>query len=127
MQSVGQRLADLLQLGSETVVRLLGIGTCQLEGHEHHGGLALYLSAVAIFHLSELHVGHVFQSQEAAVRLCLYDDVPELLHLLESASVAQRVLIHVVHAFAVAALGGLLAQFAHGGLQVLFGQAGGDV
>ena len=127
VQALRQRLLHLAQGARQAVVGLLGVRTRELEGHEGDGGLAVELAAEAVVHLTHFQVCHVAQTQQRTVGLGHDDNVAELLDLLQAAGVAQGVLIDVVHACAMAALHGFLAQTADGGLQVLLGQAGGDV
>ena len=76
---------------------------------------------------SELHRGDVLEAQHGAVVVGSDDDVLELGNLLQSALVLQGVLEDVLHAQAVVAVDGLLAELSGGGLEVLFGQGCRDV
>ena len=95
-----------------------GVGTGTLHHHGGHACLAVGGGVEAVGETAKLHVGHVAEAENLAVRGGADYYVLEFLFILKASFVAHHVLIALVS---------VLAELARGRFNVLFGKCGGDV
>ena len=122
-----QVFAQFFQFGAYTVVRLLRVGSGQLEAEESDARMAISLSVEGVADSTEFHICDVLESEQRSVLVGTNHDVFELRDFFQTSLVLQGILVVVSDAVAMRSVHGFLAKLSGRRLQVLLCQGGRDV